>query len=475
MMPTTTTRSRPKTVSVSALRPFDPKRVPFFYGWLIVGIGTLGVVMSVPGQTLGVSVFTDFLTAALGLSRVRLSIAYLVGTVSSALILSHAGRLYDRFGARVVTAAAACGLGLVLVYLTRVDYAARATARLVPGIPSWTHAFVFISIGFFGIRFFGQGVLTMASNNMVVKWFDKRRGLAVGIVGIFMAFGFSAAPRLLDALIAWFGWRNAWVACAATVGLFFTGVVLLLYRDNPEQCGMTPDGPLPRPRPRRTTWKRRASHPERDFTLAEARRTFPFWVIGGALLLFALYMTGLTFHVVSIFSEAGLSRTTAVSIFFPASIITVVIRFGAGLISDYIKLKYLLIGQLAGVLISAASLAFLGPAWSVAGVIVGNGITGGLVGLLAVVTWPQFYGRTHLGAITGFVMAMQVAGSAVGPYVFSLSLSKTGGYAAAALACVGAALVLLVLGTKAEQPTQSGVSAPANAPTGEDGSDRRLS
>jgi hypothetical protein len=41
--------------------PFAPAKSPFFYGWVIVAAGTLGVVFSIPGQTMGFTVFSDIL------------------------------------------------------------------------------------------------------------------------------------------------------------------------------------------------------------------------------------------------------------------------------------------------------------------------------------------------------------------------------------------------------------------------------
>ncbi len=412
--------------------------------------------MSLPGQTLGVSVFTDSLIEVLGLSRSLLSIAYLIGTIASASTLSYAGRLYDRFGSRVMAAASAVGLGVVLVLMTRVDAVAAVFGRAFPAGWSWLPPFVVVSIGFFGMRFFGQGVLTMSSNNMVMKWFVVKRGLAAAIVGTVLSFVFSGAPRVLDALIGAFGWRGAWIVCAVVVGVAFPFVAAVFYRDNPEQCGMTPDGPIRLGRPRRRRRTPQPSSPETDFTLPQARRTFSFWVFGSALFLLSLYSTGLTFHIVSVFAEAGMPRELAVSIFLPASVIAVVIRLCAGFISDSVKLKYLLIGLLLGVLLSATSVMMLGPGVPVVGLIVGNGLAGGLFGLIATVTWPQFYGRSHLGAITGFIMALQVAGSAVGPYAFSFSLSLTGGYAAAAGACLAAASALLFAAFRAERPREIG-------------------
>ncbi len=84
--------------------------------------------------------------------------------------------------------------------------------------------------------------------------------------------------------------------------------------------------------------------------------------------------------------------------------------------------------------------------------ILGIGAGGG-VGLLMAITWPRYYGRSHLGAISGLAMAIQVAGSAVGPYLFSLSLDLTGSYAGAAWACLCVAVSLLLLSFRANRPS----------------------
>jgi cyanate permease len=287
---------------------------------------------------------------------------------------------------------------------------------------------------------------------MVNKWFDRRRGQANALLGVFIAFGFSAAPRLLESLIDGWGWRGSWRMLAAIVAAFAVSA-LLFYRDNPESCGLEPDGFSAR----RARHPRPPSHPENDFTLAEARRTYSFWVFVLSLALLTLYTTALTFHVVSIFEEAGMDRQQAVGIFLPASAIAVAFQFGAGWLSDYVKLKYLLLVQLAGTVLSATGLVLLAPGLPVVAIIAGNGILGGIFGLLSSITWPKFFGQTHLGAISGFAMGFLVAGSAVGPYAFSLSFSWTGGYAAAAVVCLVAALVLMIFAFWANRPRTTAV------------------
>jgi hypothetical protein len=85
---------------------FFVRNLPFYYGWVVLVVGSLGVLASIPGQTMGVSVFTDHLIGALKISRVGLSTAYMIGTLSSSLLIPFAGILYDRWGARISAAVA---------------------------------------------------------------------------------------------------------------------------------------------------------------------------------------------------------------------------------------------------------------------------------------------------------------------------------------------------------------------------------
>lgn len=443
--------------------PFRPAAFPFFYGWIIVGAGTVGTLMSAPGQTIGVSVFTDFLIEALAVSRVQLSLAYLIGTSLSALILSWGGRLYDRHGGRPVATAAALGLAVMLVYLSFVaDLTGLVAAGAAPAARTAT-AMVLVTLGFFGIRFFGQGLLTLSSRNMVMTWFERRRGLANAVLGVSISFGFSASPRLMEALIGGYGWQGAWRVLALIVGPAFAVVALVLYRNAPEPCGLIPDGSEEpaEPSSRLARWLRETTariprsvsdgRPA-EHTLSEARRTLAFWVIVGELTLFSATITAFTFHVVSIFESAGFDRATAVGIFLPISIIAMSLQFVASALSDYLKLTYFARIHLLGLFSMLAFLTFLpmgAPLW---GLVLAHAVNTAMFGIIANITWARYYGRRHLGAISGFVMAFQVGGSAAGPYLFSLSLDLTGGYAAAGIASMVLAAVLFVLMLRVDQP-----------------------
>lgn len=429
-------------------KPFSVARLPFFYGWVILVAGTIGILMSIPGQTMGVSVFTESLLSDLQINRNNLSLAYLVGTLISGLLITRAGKLYDKHGARVMTFIAGVMLGVMLVYLTRVDRLVDFMAGkgwLSPALLT----FVFLTLGFLGIRFFGQGLLTMVSRNMVMKWFNRRRGLANAVLGIFSALGFSIAPKILDSIIQQLEWRGAWVSLAILVGIVFSIFVLIVYRDNPEDCGCEADGKLGATKKRR----RPPSLPERDYTLLEARKTIAFWAFTLGLSLSALYISGLTFHIVSVFETVGLSREQGLSLFIPSSLIAVGVQFAGGYASDYMKLKYLLLLFALGMMISTLGLIMLGGMpgayWLI---ITGNGIVWGLYTVLIGVTWPRFYGLKNLGAISGFSLSWTVIASALGPYMFSLSVEFTGNYDLMGWICLVIAVFLVGLSFRANNP-----------------------
>lgn len=427
--------------------PFKVDKFPFFYGWVILIVGTIGVLMSVPGQTVGVSVFTDYLIDALKIERTSLSLAYLLGTVASGFMITRAGKYYDKYGARVMAMVAGFMLGLMAIGLTKVDGMVNAVAGFLQNVNREIIAVVFLVIGFWGIRFFGQGILTMVSRNMVMKWFEKHRGLANALMGVFVSFGFSYAPRLLNDIIEIDGWRSAWGIIGAFVGVVFVVFAFVFFRDNARDCGVEPDGKLGKVKSK--LFARPAAR-EKEFTLKQALRKYSFWIFNISIALNALFVTAFTFHVVSIFGEAGYSRETAIAVFLPASFIAVGFNFIGGWISDYIKLKYLLMINMAGVVLAGIAMTQLKSFDSAYYLLIaGYGIMSGLFSVLNTVTWPRFFGVKHLGAISGYSMSWTVIASALGPYLFSLSLKFSGTYTIGIFVAMTIAVVLFVLAFKA--------------------------
>ena len=433
----------------SSIPFFDPKKWPFFYGWWIILMGTFGVLMSVPGQTIGVSTFTDSLIEVLSISRDQLSMAYMFGTIMSSLMLTRAGKLYDRVGIRQIATGASFMLGLALIYLSFVDSITNFISGVI-AIRKIFVAFVAVLIGFMAIRFFGQGVITLVSRTMMMKWFDQRRGFAMGFSNVIVALSFSSAPLVFEALIQEYDWRWAWRLMSLVLFFVFPIVIYLFFRDDPRDFGLHPDG-INADSEKNTKEKRFTV--KKDFTLEDAQKTYTFWVFAGFLAMHGLYITGFTFHVVSIFEEVGLSRVDAVSIFQPAAIVAVIVTLIFSTLSDYMRLKYLAMILASGYFLSIIGMAFLAPdtiAYYI--LIIGTGMLMGLSGVVGAVCWPRFFGKKHLGAIGGNVMTFIVFGSALGPVLFSSSLTYYGSYNLAAWGCFAIFLLLFFAAFWANNP-----------------------
>ncbi len=420
--------------------PFSPLRFPFFYGWCIVIFTTLGMIASIPGQTMGVGVYTDFLIQNSHLTRMQISMAYMTGTILSSLLLPLAGRYYDLVGGRIMIVFAGIGMGISLLLFAESLTIIHLVHTLLPNISILTSELLVITVIFLLLRQFGQGIMAMVSRNTLAKWFERRRGIVSGISGIFVAFSFSGAPLFMNIIIEDYGYSGSMILMAIILGLGMAFIGWLFFRDNPEDCGLLMDGD------KTTSLDTTNLFPEPETTLKEALRTYNFWIFCLGLCSAAVIVTGLTFHISSIGALAGLSRMEAYGLFLPISVISVISHFIAGWSSDRMPLKYLLMILLAGLAVGSLGILNLESFWFRFMLIIGFGVQGGIWGCLTIVAWPRFYGRKHLGAISGAFMGAQVFASAIGPPIFGLSESLNGDYSSAAWISV-ALNMLLLLGT----------------------------
>lgn len=421
-----------------------PNKFPFFYGYIVLFFGSIGVLASIPGQTVGVSVFTDPVKDALGLSRNQFSNAYMIGTLLSAFFVSRAGVWFDKYGARYVAFFATLLLAFSLVLCSFSVNISQAISALL-NIETWLIPFVVITILFFLIRFSGQGVLTMSSRNMIMMWFDKNRGKVNSISSIGVSLGFSASPILMNKLIDDNGWEVSWQLLALSL-FVFSICILQFYRNKPEDFGMKPDG--------FASEKKvvKVHVVEQNLTLQEAKKTRAFWVIGLILAFNSFFSTGFTFHVVSIFGSQDYTKSQAIAVFLPISIIAISVSTLCNILSDYIKHKiYILFMIFSGVLASFG-LMFLSKSIGIYMLICGLGVLGGLFSVVNAVTWPRYYGRKYLGSITGKVMSFLVIASAIAPSLFSYCFTTLGSYSYISYITLGFLGILLIAFFKVKNP-----------------------
>ena len=422
--------------------PFVAAKSPFYYGWVIAVVSTFGYLFSIPGQTMGMAVFSDQFIETFELERTTLSVAYLIGTLLSAFLLTRAGRWYDRHGARLLLVASPLLLATTLMLFSQVDVMAGWFARTFDVSMAWI-TFPMVLLCYFGVRFSGQGVLTNASQNLLMLWFEKRRGLVSGARGVFVSFGFSLAPLLIAGLILQVGWRGALWVMALAVALF-AAFAFILVRNSPSVIGQQIDG--------RSVADQGNATSITHLSLAQARRTAGFWIYSLALSMHALFGTAVTFHVVAIFAEASRSAEEAFGYFFPQAVVSVMSNITASFFADRMKLKPLLVVMLSGFILGAWGLTQLENHVGYWALVIGFGIGGGLWGVLSNLAFVRQFGTRNLGEITGFNASLTVFASAIGPVVFSLARDWMGSFSFAAGVCMGVLVVLWCFACFLKQP-----------------------
>ena len=198
--------------------------IPFFYGWVILAAGTIGVIIMGPSQTFTVGVFIDSFIQAFGISRANVSLIYGLATLGGSLLLPVTGRLVDRYGASRMIIFVTLGLGLSV-----------AGIGLTQGVVS-------LFVGLLAVRYFGFGSMQLVVNNAIAQWFIRRRGMVMGIAGLSLAAGLMIYPVLAEFLINRVDWRGAWFVLGLSVLLIMLPVGCFFIKDKPEQYGLHPDG-----------------------------------------------------------------------------------------------------------------------------------------------------------------------------------------------------------------------------------------
>jgi MFS family permease len=250
-------------------------RLPFYYGWLIIGIAFVTMAIGVTART-AFSLLMPPLIDEFGWDRGLAAGAFSFGFLVSAVLSPIVGRVMDARGPRLVILT-----GVLLM---------TAGLLLAPSIELPWHLYATLGV------LVGAGVNMMtytAHSQFLPNWFVRRRGLAISIA--FSGVGVGAIVLLpwLQSIIVTDGWRaSCWAM--GLLAIFVAGPLNLLVRKKPEDIGLLPDGAS---QMASAAEQRAASNvvdpawAAIEWTLARAVRTSRFWwiVVGYFCALIAWY------------------------------------------------------------------------------------------------------------------------------------------------------------------------------------------
>jgi MFS family permease len=397
-----------------------------FRGWWIVLTAAIGLLFSyAPIFVFSFGVFVRSFAHEFRANRTQISLAFTLASIMVGLGSPLAGRLIDRYGARPVIVPSIGILGLLLISFKFIS------------TNLWQLYALFLCLGLVG------SVTNPVSYCKVVSnWFDRRRGLALGLTMLGLGIGAIIVPPIAQRLIVSIGWRSAYAILGAAALAVSIPIVGLFLRNSPRDVGLLPDGQTTRLR------DSLGEMSEEGITGGAARTTGLFWLIAVAFSLAGGAAQACVIHLVPMLGDRGISAEKAALASSALGITYVAGRVVAGYLADrffapYVSI-FLFVGMASGLALlwlgSTASAAFAGAS------LVGLGM-GGEGDLMPYIT-SRYFGLRFFGEIYGSVFAVFTLTGAAAPFLMAVGFDRTHSYRVPLFFLILATLISIILMTR---------------------------
>ena len=412
-------------------------KVPFFYGWVIVGCAMCANFARQGSAVATLSVFAVPMTNEFNWSMTAISGAVSLGGVLGAIVSPKIGVLVDRRGAGQVLTIGTLLIGISMIAL------------------SMTTSLIWFYIAYCLGRMTFAGPFEIANTSAVANWFIHLRARAMSFTALAHSIGLAVFPIVAFAVIYAWDWRAGWLAIAGLVLVFGVLPNLLLMIQRPEDIGLKPYSAQLNLTKHSDEPQAREFEEELSFTRKEASRTPTFWVLIAISVFIYPVQAGISLHQAPHYINCGLSlgvAATAVSTFSVMSAAGALVfghfeaRFGA---------RRSLAVAAALMAIGAATMLLVINAWDayLSAFVFGTGI-GGLLALFPV-AWANCFGRENLGTIRGVTLPIQTLAQATGPLISGALFDYSGSYDISLSFFCASSCVASLLALCAVQPVKS--------------------
>ena len=405
------------------------QRLPFFYGWVIVGCTMCSSVVRQTAAVATLSIFIVPMTAEFDWSRTGISGAVSLGGVLGALLAPFIGPMFDRHGSRALLVASAVAMSACCAAL------------------AGTQGLLWFYVAFSVSRLMFSAPIEIGTTAAVTKWFVRRRARAMSLLIMSTGAGLTILPLVVAAAIAIAGWRVGWLTLAVIAIVFGVVPQWFLMIRRPEDIGLKPDGATTSPGLSAST-AHAALADEVDFTRSQALRTSTLWLLMVYTLLVFPVQAGVSLHQAPHLIERGISPTVAATIVSTFSLSGALSSLMFGYLGDRVPVRAALATSAALMALGAVNMREVdGPLLGYASAVLFGAGLGGILTMIPV-AWANYFGRAHFGAIRGITLPAQVGGQAMGPLAAGVLHDLTGSYASgltafAVLSLIAAGVVLI--------------------------------
>ncbi|HTW54175.1 MAG TPA: MFS transporter [Stellaceae bacterium] len=370
--------------------------------WWVVAATVLGLIVGAgPVNVFAFAVFLKPITTELGVGRGEFSLALTLQSSIGALACPVFGWMIDRWGVR------RCMIpGLVLYTLAIAAYSLLRADPLAVTYAIFAIGGLFTPVG---------GPVPYST--VISQWFDRQRGLALGIGMAGVGLGVALVPQLAALLIAQVGWRMAYVGIAIAVVILAFVPVALFVREPP---GFTA-------RPERGQ-SRGAVLNLPGTGVGEALGSSLFWGLGIAFFFDVIAINGTLTHIVALLTDRGIAREVAVTALSGTGIALLAGRIMSGWFLDRFWGPYVAIGFFVTPMVGLALLMShaAGAAPFVGAICLGIGI-GAEIDLMAFFA-SRYFGLRNYAKIYGTMFGMFGLGVGFGPALSGFSFDRFHSY-----------------------------------------------
>jgi len=406
----------------------------FFYGWWICIGGAFVMAMSSGINFHGFGNFIIPLSREFGWSRTTVSAVFSLARLEAGFIGPAEGWAVDRMGPRKLMLVGIPLMGVGFVLLSQVS-----------GL------FTFMLVYILGITLGNSLGMHVPASAAVANWFNRKRGLAFGIMWSGVGLGGLLVPVLGWAIDA-YGWRDASIFVGVVVILVGFPIAALM-RHRPEQYGFLPDGEkVLKQSPKEGTVV--FDREDADFTAREALQTSSFWYLSLSIMARSLVTGGVGLHLVPYFIGLGASPVEAATYAGSVGVISIPGRFGLSYLGDYFNRRYMMAISLLFMTVSIVLLATADSLSSSIPGLIAYSISQGGISVIPQAIIADYFGRKAFATISGFRSSIQMIGIIIGPVVSGFVYDETGSYEWAFLGFAAASVVSMFLVIMALPPTR---------------------
>tara|TARA_R110000796_G_scaffold241592_2_gene363271 strand:- start:2148 stop:3407 length:1260 start_codon:yes stop_codon:yes gene_type:complete len=404
------------------MKQFDSRE--FKIGWKILILAVVGVATS--SSSLLLYSFSSMmipLEQALGWGRSELQAAITALSLGTIVAAQLAGWLNLKFGLRIVTILSLIALSISLVLLTQVK------------TTIWS-----LYLGYFLVPLAGLGTLQITWSHLVNLWFVENRGLALAIILSGSGLAAAGLPLLITWSVSTWNWQAGFIALSLLPVLIALPLTLLwLLPIRVESGTVTAKQPI-------------SQNAAGGMLLAEALRSWRFWLCNLSMTLVVACVVGLVTNIIPLLQDRGLSAVEAGQIFS---------AFGISLIFGRLVVGYLIdrlwapgVASIALLMPAVACLIFALSSGNTALYVLATmlvGIGAGAEFDIAAFLIAKYFGMRDYGRLFGIHLGLITAGAAAAPLLFGALYSMTGDYSGllifSTVCFVVGPLMLLLLGS----------------------------